>query len=80
MVPMPVHLLGLELSGFIAGGDGGMSVGIAFGHPVRTADRLRRQRRSLRGSGQRGSSCRNAQCKFQKVPTLHDISFGVSSK
>ena len=41
VVAMPMHLLWLELGGFLAGGDGGVSVGIAFRHAGGAADRLR---------------------------------------
>jgi hypothetical protein len=51
---VPVHLLGLQLRGLLAGGDGGMSIRIAVRHAGGTADRLRRQRRGLRGGGERG--------------------------
>ena len=40
VMAMPVHLLGRELAGFLAGGDGGMSVGIAFWHARGIAKRM----------------------------------------
>jgi hypothetical protein len=76
---VPTHLLGLELRGFFAGGDGGMSVRIALRH-AGVAEHLRRQRRGLCGSGERGGSRRDTECKFQKVPALHDMTSVLSSK
>jgi hypothetical protein len=69
---VPVHLLGLELRGFIAAGDRRMSIRIALRHTGIT-ERLRRQRRGLRGGGERGSSRRGTECKFQKIAAFHDI-------
>jgi hypothetical protein len=63
VMAVPVHLLRLQLRGFIAAGDCGMSVGIALRHPAIT-ERLRRQRRGPCGSGERGSSGRDTDCKF----------------
>ena len=69
---VPVHLLGLELRSFVTGGDGGMSIRIALRHAGIT-ERLRRQRRGLRGGGERGGSRRGTECKFQKIAAFHDI-------
>jgi hypothetical protein len=72
VVAVPVHLLRLQLRGFIAAGDRGMSVGIAL-QRAGVTERLRRQRRSLCGGRERGSSGRDTDCKFQKIPALHDF-------
>jgi hypothetical protein len=68
----PAHLLGLELGCFLAGRDRGMSVRIGRWHAA-VPQRLRGQRRGLRGGCERGSSRGNTECKFQKVPALHDL-------
>ncbi|MDA9407476.1 hypothetical protein XH98_22655 [Bradyrhizobium sp. CCBAU 51745] len=68
----PTHLLRLELGCFLAGGDGRMSVRIRRWQAV-FPQHLRRERRGLRGGGERGSSRRDTECKFQKVPALHDL-------
>jgi hypothetical protein len=73
---VPMHLLGLELRGLIAGGDGGMGVRIAFWISLRHAgitERLRRQRRGLCGGSERGSSRGDTECEFQKIAAFHDI-------
>ena len=72
VVAVPVHLLRLQLRGLFAAGDCGMSVGIALRHAAIT-ERLRRQWRSIRGGRERGSSGRDTDCKFQKIPALHDF-------
>jgi hypothetical protein len=69
---VPVHLFGLELCGFIAGGDGGTSVRVALRHAGIT-ERLRRQRRGLCGGGERGGSRCGTECEFQKIAAFHDI-------
>jgi hypothetical protein len=68
----PMHLFRLQLRGFIAAGDRGMSVRIALRHAGIT-ERLRRKRRGLCGGGERSGSGRDTDCKFQKVPALHDF-------
>jgi hypothetical protein len=68
----PTDLLGLQLRGFLAGGDGGMRVRIALRHPG-IIERLRRQRRGLCGGGERGGSRRGTECEFQKIAAFHDI-------
>ena len=68
---VPAHLLGLQLGGFLTAGDRGMSVRIALRH-AGSAERLWREWRGLCGSSQRGSSRRDTECKFQKVPALHE--------
>jgi protein involved in polysaccharide export with SLBB domain len=73
MMAMPMNLFGRQLGGFVAGGDCGMSVGIALRHAGGITDRLRRQRCCLRSRGKGSGSRRNAQCKFQKVPALHNF-------
>ena len=60
---VPVHLLRLQLRGLFAAGDCGMSVGLTLRHPAIT-ERLRRQRRGLRGGRERGSSGCDTDCKF----------------
>ena len=80
VMAMPVHLFGRKLAGFLAGGDGRMSVGIALRHARGIADRLRRQWRGLRGRGKDGGARRHTQCKFQKVPALHDMSSRLPGK
>src|SRR6476661_7819735 len=72
VMAVPVHLLRLQLRGFIAARDCGMSVGIAL-RLAEITERLRRQRRSLCGGRERGSSGRDTDCKFQKIPALHDF-------
>ena len=63
VVAVPVHLLRLQLRGLFAAGDCGMSVGITLRHAGVT-ERLRRQRCSLCGGRERGSSGRDTDCKF----------------
>jgi len=73
---VPVHLLGLELSGFLAGGHRGMRIRIVFWITLRHAgitERLRRQRRGLRGGGERGGSRRDTECEFQKISAFHHV-------
>jgi hypothetical protein len=75
-VAAPMHLLGLQLRGFIAGGDGGMRVRIAFWialRPTGITKRLRRERRGLCGGGERSGSRRGTECEFQKIAAFHDI-------
>jgi hypothetical protein len=69
---VPMHLLGLQLRGLIAGGDGGMRVRTAL-RIAGITERLRRQRRSLGGGSERGGSRRGAECEFQKIAAFHDI-------
>lgn len=76
---MPPHLLGLELRRLLGAGDGGMSVRIAL-RQNDIAERLWRQRRGLCSGSECGSSRRGTKSKFQKVPTLHDTSSGLSIK
>jgi len=56
-------LLRLQLRGLFAARDCGMSVGITLRHAGVT-ERLRRQRCSLCGGRERGSSGRDTDCKF----------------
>ena len=66
----PMHLLGLELRGLIAGGDRGMRVRIALWH-AGISERLWRQWRGLCGGGERGGSRRDTECEFQKIAAFH---------
>ena len=63
MAAVPVHLLRLQLRGLFAAGDCRMSIWIALRHAAIT-ERLRRKRRGLCGSGERGGSGRDTDCKF----------------
>jgi hypothetical protein len=69
---VPMHLLGLQLRGLIAAGDGGMRVRMAL-RIAGITERLRRQRCSLGGGGERGGSRRGTECEFQKIAAFHDI-------
>jgi hypothetical protein len=72
----PTDLLGLQLRGFLAGGDGGMRVRIASRIALRHAgitERLRRQRRGLGSGGERGGSRGGTECEFQKITAFHDV-------
>ena len=75
-----MHLLGLELGNFRAGGDGGMGIRVGLRQARGISERLRRQRRGLCGSRERSGSRRDPECKFQKVPTLHDMSSRYRSR
>ncbi|GGI28472.1 hypothetical protein GCM10010987_49570 [Bradyrhizobium guangdongense] len=68
---VPMHLLGLELRGFLAGGHRRVNFRMALRQPDLT-ERLRRQRRGLNGSSQCRGARRDTKGKFQKVPALHE--------
>ena len=71
VMPVPMHLLRLEPGCFLAAGDGGKRVRAEPRHADLAGDRLRRQRRGLRGRGECGHSNRDAEGEFQKVPAFH---------
>ncbi len=75
VVAMPMNLLGLQLRGFLAGGDGGMSVGIrlaacARDHRAAAAKAAPPVRLAVKAAALPPST---PNAKFQKVAALHNI-------
>lgn|SRR5665647_128748 len=73
-VVSPAHLFRLEILQLCLRGDGGVNVLIRRLQPFISGKWPRRQRRGLRGRGQRGGTGGNSNGKFQKVASFHDIS------
>jgi len=69
----PAHFFGRETIDFLAGGDGGLRIGIAGELTIRN-QRLRRQRCGLCRRRERCGTCRKSKGEFQKVPAFHAIS------
>jgi hypothetical protein len=68
---VPVHLLWLELGGFLATGHRRVNLRMAL-HQADITERLRHQWRGLGSSSEHSGARRDAKGKSQKVPSLHE--------
>jgi hypothetical protein len=73
-VMAPTHLFGLEAAGFVRAGDGGTRFFIDNRRHLVSGQRLRRQRRSLRGRSKHGCAGGGPEGEFEKMAAFHDIS------
>jgi hypothetical protein len=68
-----MNLFGLQMSHLVCAGNGGTNILVRRRPAVRSGKRLRYQWRRLRGDRERGRAGGHANCKFQKVASLHDF-------
>jgi hypothetical protein len=72
-----MHLFGLDAVDFVRAGHGGTQVFIDGRRHLLSGQRMRRQRRSLRGRSKNGCAGGDPEGEFEKVAAFHDISLFV---